>query len=150
MGQWIGRGKWVYSSEEKAEYKRKKMQERNRAFNLQVQETKANYLTLSQIRSFLNEKDINMHFSKPDKEISIKFGSMKLYRINRVLRVARKNDLKVNIKKGFHEITNQIVIDAINIMALVQSEQNKLKQRLEDILPAKDDRNHVRPKRNKI
>lgn len=104
MGFYVGKGDWVFSNEEKEAYRQKKQiqfwsmvdQQRNENFNL------------TQLRSFLSNKDIETYFKKADKEIRLKKGNtMRLFNIERVIKVIVKHKLKIVSKKTFDSIENE-------------------------------------------
>lgn len=107
MGTWIGRGKWVYSWEEKKAYAAKKKQEYLYSLNKKKEETKKVFFNQTQLKSFLSNKDIEEFFSNPDDHVRTKFGFMKLFKINKVLSTIKKNGIKIKIKKSFEDIENE-------------------------------------------
>ncbi|MBK4733696.1 hypothetical protein [Noviherbaspirillum pedocola] len=107
MGDWMGRGKWVYSWEEKRAYAEKKKQEYLYSLNKQKEEKKKNFFTLTQLRSFLSSKDVEEFFPSPDETVRTKFGSANLFKIRKVLSLIKKNRLAIQIKKPFYCIENE-------------------------------------------
>lgn len=104
MGFYVGKGDWVFSNEEKEAYRQKKQI----AFWSMVDQQRSENFNLTQLRSFLSNKDIETYFKKADKEIRLKKGNtMRLFNIERVLKVVVKNKLKIVSKKTFDSIENE-------------------------------------------
>jgi hypothetical protein len=120
MGTWIGRGNWVWSYEEKQAYKEKKSQQSLADLAERRKETKKLFLNLTELKSFVNRKDIDKYFSEPSKEIKIKFGVMKLYKIEKVLSVIKKRSLQIKTKKSFEHIENEEVKREVRCLELDQ------------------------------
>jgi hypothetical protein len=125
MGAWNGSGNWVWSYEEKRAYKEKKRQQSLADLAERRKETKKFFLNLTELKSFLNSKDIDKYFSKPSKEIKIKFGVMKLYKIEKVLSVIRKRSLQIKTKKCFEQIENEEVKREVRCLELDQKLSTK-------------------------
>lgn len=121
MGIWIGRGNWVWSYEEKQAYKEKKRQQSLVDLEAKRKETKKLYLNLTELKSFLSSKDIEQYFSEPSKEVKIKFGMMKLFKIEKILSVVKKNNLHIKTKKAFENIENEEVKREVRYLALNQN-----------------------------
>ena len=120
MGQFIGRGNWVWSYAEKQAYKQKKREEYFIELEAKRKADKKIYLTLTELKTFLNGKDIEEHFSKPSKEVKIKFGVMKQFKIEKVMSIIRKKNLQINIKKAFEKIENEDVKREVRYLELNQ------------------------------
>ncbi|MGZ4849951.1 MAG: hypothetical protein ACXV2C_01070 [Candidatus Bathyarchaeia archaeon] len=125
MGAWNGCGNWAWSYEEKREYKEKKRQQSLAGLAERRKETKKIFLNLTELKSFLNSKDIDKYFSKPSKEIKIKFGVMKLYKIEKVLSVIKKHSLQIKTKKCFEQIQNEEVKREVRCLELNQKLSTK-------------------------
>lgn len=127
MGQWIGKGKFVFSSQEKAEFARKKREE----FQAQIDEDRKKYLTQSNLKSFLTTKQFEEHFKSSDKSIRLKHGGwMHQYEYKKVLSKVKRLKLHIEkIKKGFEDIRIEEVKQAIrehNALMLVNKLDKKL------------------------
>jgi len=126
MGQWIGKGKWVFSAEEKESFRRRKQAE----LQAKIDEDRKNYLTQTNLKSFLTPKQVEEHFKIPDKSIRLKNGGwMNQYKYQKVLSKLRKLKLQVKIKSGFDNIRIEEVKEAVkqhNALMMV----NKLSKKL--------------------
>lgn len=129
MGQWIGRGKWVFSSEEKKEYRLKKQKD----FNAMVAVHKKRYLTKTHLKTFLTDKQIEEHFKQPDNSVRLSNGSwMYQYDYVKVLAKLKKKKLVVKLKKGFEDIPiDEVKIKVRNLQSIL------LFEKLEKKLPPK-------------
>lgn len=129
MGQWIGKGKWVFSSEEKREFRLKKQQE----FFAQVETDRKKYLTKANLKTFLTDKQIEEHFSKPDNKIHLSSGAwMHQYDYVKVLNKLKKKKIQVKLKKGFEDIRiEEVRITVKNLQSIL------LFEKLEKKLPPK-------------
>ncbi|HEC2562627.1 TPA: hypothetical protein R2K44_002391 [Raoultella ornithinolytica] len=104
MGTFIGRGNWVFSNEEKEAFRQKKQIQ---FWNMVDQQRQENF-NLTQLRSFLSNKDIEKYFKKADKEIRLKSGNyMRLFNIERVIKVIVSKNLQIINKKSFDGIENE-------------------------------------------
>lgn len=126
MGQWIGKGKWVFSSEEKEEFRRRKQAE----FQAQVDSDRQKYLTRGNLTSFLSVKDVEEHFKIPDRKIHMKMGGqMFQYDYKKVMQKIKKLKLTVKRKKKFEEIRIEEFkefIRTFNVIELAKKLDKKL------------------------
>lgn len=125
MGQFIGRGNWVFSYEEKQAFKREKEQQ----FWDKVAANRAKYLNLSNLRSFLTPKQIEEFFPTPDKTVNTRNGVMKQYDYKKVLSILKRKKVIIKIKSGFEDIRIEEVKEALrqhNSLLMVNKLDKKL------------------------
>ncbi|WP_175849334.1 hypothetical protein [Burkholderia cepacia] len=125
MGQFVGNGNWAFSYEEKRAYKNKKREKYLADLEVKKEITKANYISLTQLKSFLSNNDVMQYFPKPDKEISIMFGTMKLFEFKKVVKTIKSNKLQIKIKKAFEDIENDEFKQTIRYLSLDLVLKNK-------------------------
>lgn len=97
MGQWIGR-RYVYSSDEQAEYREKMQRENEKAFLKHLQK----WITPSRLKSERNWTDsaINKFLSRHrPTETKTKYGTKLEYRMSSILKVEAKPEFSLWMEK---------------------------------------------------